>query len=61
MATFIYRCPSTGYNVQGFIADSPAKDGSPTKDGEGTFQPLTCAVCTRIHLVNPTTGKVLGD
>ncbi len=61
MATFIYRCPSTGYKVQGFIADSPAKDGSQAKDSEGTFRSLTCLVCTRIHLVNPTTGKVIGD
>jgi len=26
MAAFIYRCPVTGYNVQGFIADDPTGD-----------------------------------
>ena len=61
MATFIYRCPSTGYNIQGFIADNPAKNGSSAKDSEGTFLPLTCTLCTQIHLVNPKTGKVIGD
>jgi len=61
MAAFIYRCPSTGYKVQGFIADDPAKDDSPAERSEGAFRPLTCTVCTRIHLVNPNTGKVIGD
>ena len=61
MATFIYRCPSTGYKVQGFIADDPGKDEVPAKDSERTFSPLTCTVCAQIHLVNPNTGKVIGD
>jgi hypothetical protein len=55
MAVFIYRCPVTGYNVQAFVADDP------TKGGEDTFRSVTCTVCGRVHLVNPKTGKVVGD
>ena len=47
---FLYRCPNTGLNVQGFIADAPAKASG--------YQPVTCLACTRIHLVDPKTAKV---
>lgn len=53
MASFIYRCPTTGMNVQGWVAD----DGS--ADDESTYRTLDCPVCRRAHLVNPTTGRVL--
>jgi hypothetical protein len=50
MATaFVYRCPNTGLNVQGFIADDPAPAG---------YYPVTCLACTRLHLVDPKTFKV---
>ena len=52
MATFVYRCPATGQNVQGFIADDPGDDA--------TYEPVTCTACTRVHLINPKSGKVLG-
>jgi len=51
-ATFLYRCPTTGYRVQGFIADNPAD-----KNGH-VYEAMTCIVCKRIHLVDPKTGKV---
>lgn len=47
---FLYRCPNTGLNVQGFIAEVPAKASG--------YQPVTCLACTRIHLVDPKTAKV---
>lgn len=53
MAVFIYRCPSTGLNVQGWIADPPGQD-------DGTFEPVNCTMCARVHLVNPKSGKVVG-
>ena len=53
MAVFIFRCPSTGLNVQGFVADAPAQDAD-------TFEPVHCALCARVHLINPQTGKVVG-
>jgi hypothetical protein len=53
MATLIYRCPATGHNVQGWVADDP------TASDPGVYETVTCIACTRVHLVNPTTGKVL--
>jgi hypothetical protein len=52
MAAFIYRCPVTGYNVQAFVADDPTKVADAFR---------SCTVCARVHLVNPKTGKVVGD
>ena len=55
MATFLFRCPNTGYRVQGWVAD----DGS--EDTEETYETVSCHACHQVHLVNPSTGKVLGD
>jgi len=55
MPTFLYRCPNTGLNVQGWVADDP------TESGSEQFEPVTCLICTRVHLINPKTGKVLGE
>ncbi len=54
MAAFIFRCPATGFNVQGWVANDPT-------DGEDeSYEAVTCTICSRVHLVNPKTGKVLG-
>jgi hypothetical protein len=53
MRPFIYRCPSTGLNVQDFAADDPEGD-------DEAYEPVICTACTRVHLVDPKTGKVLG-
>ena len=54
MKTFLYRCPHTSRNVQGWIADDP------TEGNKDAFEAVTCTACTRVHFVNPNTGKVLG-
>jgi hypothetical protein len=54
MRPFLFRCPVTALNVQSFIA------GSATENDDDTYEPVKCTACTRIHLVNPNTGKVLG-
>jgi len=54
MPLFIYRCPNSGYRVQGFSADDIAED-------RHIYEPVTCAVCHQTHHVNPTTGAVLGE
>ena len=42
-------------NVQGWIADDPS-------EGEfDSYETIACTICTRVHLVNPNTGKVLGN
>lgn len=56
MATFLYRCPGTGHNVQGFVADDPNED----ERSEDYFQGVVCRACGALHWVNPKTGKVLG-
>jgi hypothetical protein len=53
MATFLYRCPNTGLNVQGWSADEvPSSE---------TYEVVTCLACGRVHLVNPATGKTPDD
>jgi hypothetical protein len=49
VTTFLYRCPTTGYNVQGFVPDRPAL-------GNDVYEGVTCTACRGVHLVNPTTG-----
>jgi hypothetical protein len=52
--SFVYRCPNTGLNVQGWAADEP------TEHDAESFEPVTCTICTSVHMVSPKTGKVLG-
>ncbi len=52
MTAFLFRCPVTGYSVQGLVSD-------PVPDGD-SYQSITCNACSRTHLVNPKTGKVAG-
>lgn len=54
MPPFMYRCPNTGYRVQGFVAEEVSNDAD-------TYETVTCIVCQQVHLVNPATGKVLGE
>ncbi|MGB7834667.1 MAG: hypothetical protein WBL84_20905 [Xanthobacteraceae bacterium] len=55
MATFLYRCPTTGRNVQGWVAEEVNSD-----NGDNVYETLLCLACNRHHVVNPSTGKVLG-
>jgi hypothetical protein len=54
MATFVYRCPTTGLNVQGWFADDPSEH-----EGD-VYETITCVARTRVHLINRSTGRVLG-
>ncbi len=54
MAPFLYRCPNTGLRAQGFVAEDVSDDAD-------TYESVTCLVCQQVHLVNPATGKVLGE
>ena len=53
MPPFMYRCPNTGHRVQGFTAEEVSDDN--------IYQSVMCIMCDRVHLVNPATGKVLGE
>jgi len=51
--TFVFRCPTTGYNVQGRY------DG-----GTGplpTFVGQHCLACNGLHVVDPRTGKGMSE
>jgi hypothetical protein len=54
MSAFVFRCPNTGLQVQGHTANEAAEDNE-------TYDGILCAVCQRIHLVNPASGAVAGD
>lgn len=55
MAKLIFRCVQTGMNVQVWLPDA-----EPT-DQADSYEAVTCPACTRLHLVNKSTGKILGD
>jgi hypothetical protein len=56
MAKLIFRCVKTGMNVQVWLPDEEA----PT-DRPDSYESVACPACTRLHLVNKITGKILGD
>jgi len=56
MPPFIYRCPNTGFHVQGF-----AQDGDESEGADDVFVSITCLACRSVHLVNPKTGKTAGE
>jgi len=55
LAAFVYRCPNTGRQVQGFVADDLTKS-----ETENEFEGVVCIACAALHWVNPKTGRVLG-
>jgi hypothetical protein len=54
MANFVFKCPVTGFNVQHKWDDDPD-----VSDNE--YEAIACPACTRIHLVNRRSGKLLGQ
>jgi len=55
MAQLIFRCAQTGLNVQVWLPDeTPAVHTD-------SYEAVICPACARLHLVNKTTGKMLGD
>ena len=54
MAAFLFRCPNTGLNVQGWLAEIVE-----TEDAD-RYELVTCLACGQGHVVNTKTGKTLG-
>ena len=50
----IFRCPQTGMDVQTLLY----KQG---KDEARTYEAVTCPACTRLHFIDKSTGKTLGQ
>ena len=55
MAVFLFRCPNTGFRVQGWVEDDEAQDSGEAYEG------VICHACGRLHLVNPRTGETAGS
>jgi hypothetical protein len=53
VAAILYRCPNTGFRVQGWFEDRSEK-------GDETYETVACTACGQLHLVSPVTGKTLG-
>jgi hypothetical protein len=51
MTEFLYLCPNTGQQVQAWTDDPPV--------AESAYQSVKCMACSRLHWVNPRTGRVL--
>jgi hypothetical protein len=58
--TFLYRCPTTGLRVQGLVVDADGGDKNDSKNDE-RYEAVTCLACGQVHLVNPKTGRVVGE
>ena len=52
MGDFVFRCPNTGFHIQAWSDDD--------SDSPEFYEAVSCTGCNRTHLVNPTTGRVLG-
>jgi hypothetical protein len=52
MASVVYRCPTSGKNVQAWFDDDMPADNSLT------YVSLRCPACARLHLVNRTGGTL---
>jgi len=55
MAKLNFWCARTGLNVQVWLPDD-----APTVQTD-SYEVVTCPACARVHLVNKTTGRTLGD
>ncbi len=56
MLPFIFRCPNTGFHVQGFAPNDDESEGT-----DDVFVGVSCLACGSMHLVNPRTGKTAGE
>jgi hypothetical protein len=57
MDLIIFRCPVTGLNVQWSAEEIKPDDETRVS----SYQAVHCPACTKLHFVNPSTGKLLGE
>jgi hypothetical protein len=53
---FIFRCPTTGQNVQGYSE----RDEQPPS-GQRQYEGVMCLGCQQLHIVNPATGRLMSE
>jgi hypothetical protein len=56
MGHLIFKCPRTGMNVQHWLADEPGPD-----DLRCTYETVLCQACSRLHFINRSSRKLLGE
>jgi hypothetical protein len=56
MEILVFRCTQTGSNVQVWLPEALTPN-----DRNDSYEAVTCPACARVHLVNKTTGKTLGE
>ena len=52
---FLFRCPATGLNVQGYSEEEQLSNGRRRYEG------VHCLACRSFHIVNPDTGRLLSE
>ena len=57
MVTFLYRCPTTGCQLEGRWAPPGPSAASPLV----TYVAESCPACGGLHIVNPATGRMMSD
>jgi len=57
MVTFIYRCPTTGCQLEGRWAAPGPSAASPLV----TYVAESSPACGGLHIVNPATGKLMAE
>lgn len=55
MNNVVFRCPRTGLNVQHRL------DQSKPDDPNSAYESVVCEACTRLHFINRSTGRLLGE
>jgi len=56
MSHIIFKCPRTGMNVQHRLPDQAAAD-----DRQGNYETVVCQACSRLHFINRSNGRLLGE
>jgi len=55
MPPFLYKCPTTGFRVQGW---TEVEEAEWTND---KYELVDCVACRGSHLINPKMGKTVGE
>jgi hypothetical protein len=50
----LFKCPRTGLNVQHWLEEVP-------DDPSDAYKPVVCQACTKLHFINISNGKLLGE
>jgi hypothetical protein len=56
MGHIIFKCQRTGMNVQHWLADDPEPSNA-----YSSYETVVCKACSRLHFINRSTGKLLGQ